>query len=248
MAVYGSVGAAGAETTFETPVYLNCYMPEGYYPDGSIVFNEIADGNAYWKNNDLSNPRSVNLYLCDYQGNNRVFLFTISLSKNGTSTTLRSATISGATGLTGRSLYLIATGDTNVIQLRRYTSVTIGAAVAAHSISLGSATGGTASLDKYSAAPGETVTITESPSTGYYAQTPTLGSGGSVTSLGNNKWSFVMGSSDEYVHPHFAKNSYTVTVNKTPSGGGSASANVSSASIGARPSPIRVWCRPGSPR
>ena len=232
MAVYGSVGGAGAETTFESPVYLNCSMPAGYYPSGTIVFNEIADGNAYWKNNDQSNPRSVDLYLCDSAGNNRVFLFTISLIKNGTSTTLRTATISGATGLTGKALYLIAVGATNVIQLRRYTTVTIDAAVAAHSISLGSATGGSASLDKYSAAPGETVTVTETPSTGYQATAPTLGTGGSVTSLGNNQWSFVMPSTDVTVLPHFSRINYSITVNKTPSGGGTASANVSTGSIG----------------
>lgn len=231
MAVYGSVGAAGAETTFEAPVYLNCYMPEGYYPDGTIVFNEIADGNAYWKNNDLSNPRSVDLYLCDYAGNNRVFLFTISLSKNGTNTTLRSASISGATGLTGKSLYLIATGATNVIQLRRYTSVTIGASVAAHSITVYTATGGTASLDKYSAAPGETVTYTASPGTGYSASAPSSPYV-TFTAAGANKWTFVMPSQNVTISPQFSKINYTVTVSKTPSGGGSVSSNKNTANYG----------------
>ena len=112
--------------------------------------------------------------------------------------------VSGAIGLMGKALYLVATGDTTVVQLRRYTTMTISTSEGKHDIAGVGEVGGGFSLDKYSAVAGETVTYTATPSTGYSAIAPTTSPALTMTSLGNNKWSFVMPNSDVIVYAHFS--------------------------------------------
>ena len=76
MQYQGSIGYAGSVITFDTPQSIGITMPDNTYPEGTLTFDNISDGNAYWKNNSSSYARSINLYLCDSAGNNRVFLFT----------------------------------------------------------------------------------------------------------------------------------------------------------------------------
>ena len=142
----GSIGGAGSVITFGSPVSINCQLGANEYPSGTLTFDNISDGNAYWKNNG-GYARSIDLYLCDSAGNNRVFLFTVSLNPNGSNTTIRQANVSGATGLMGKALYLVSTGDTEVVQLRRYTTITINTAVGTHDIAGVGATGGGFSRD-----------------------------------------------------------------------------------------------------
>ena len=240
----GSIGGAGSVITFESPVSINCQLGANEYPSGTLTFDNIADGNAYWKNNG-GYARSIDLYLCDSAGNNRAFLFTVSLNPNGSNTTIRQANVSGAEGLMGKALYLVATGDTGVVQLRRYTTITINTAQGSHDIAGVGEIGGGFSLDKYSALAGETVTYTATPSTGYSATAPTSSPALTMTSLGNNKWSFTMPNSDVIVYAHFSKINYTASVTTTPSGGGSASLSKTSANyqdqITVTPSPSTGW-------
>ena len=244
MAVQGYVGGAGSVLTFTNPVSINCTLDSNIYPEGTLTFDNISDGNAYWKNNG-GYARSINLYLCDSAGNNRVFLFTVSLNPNGSNTTIRQATISGATGLMGKALYLVSTGDTEVVQLRRYTTITINTAVGTHDIAGVGATGGSFVLNKYSAVQGETVTYTATPSIGYSASAPTTSPALTMTSLGNNKWSFTMPNSDVTIYGAFTKINYTVSKTTTPSGGGTASLSKTTANyqdqITVTPSPATGW-------
>lgn len=244
MAVQGNVGGAGSVLTFGTPVSINCTLDSNIYPDGTITFDNISDGNAYWKNNG-GYARSINVYLCDSEGNNRVFLFTVSLNPNGSNTTIRQANISGATGLMGKALYLVATGDTEVVQLRRYTTITINTSVGTHDISGLGATGGSFSLSKTSAVAGETITYTASPDTGWKANAPTTSPALTMTAAGANKWTFVMPNSDVVITPSFSKINYTVSKTTTPSGGGTASLSKTTANyqdqITVTPSPATGW-------
>ena len=224
----GSIGGAGSVITFENPVSINCTLGANLYPNGTLTFDNISDGNAYWKNNG-GYARSIDLYLCDSAGNNRVFLFTVSLNPNGSNTTIKSATVSNAQGLTGQALYLVATGDTGVVQLRRYTGITITTEEGTHDIGGVGATGGSFTLNKYSATAGETITYTASPNTGWSASAPTSSPSLTMTSAGANKWTFTMPNSDVSIYAHFSQNNYTASVSTTPSGGGSASLSKTSA-------------------
>lgn len=211
MAVQGYLGASDSEISFESPVSINCTLPAGTYPSGAITFNNINDGDAYWKNNNLSNPATVDLYLCDSEGNNRVFLFNISLQKNGTSTTLKTANIANAQALAGKALYLVATGNTNVIQLRKYTTITINTDIIAYDVIVNVGAGGSAVSNKAQAKAGETVTITSTPNSGYAANTPTA-SGITFTSAGTNKWTFTMPSGGRVaISCTFRRTSYNIS-------------------------------------
>ena len=242
MAVQGYVGGAGSVLTFGTPVSINCTLDSSVYPEGAITFDNISDGNAYWKNNG-GYSRSINLYLCDSAGNNRVFLFTVSLNPNGSNTTINSATISGATGLMGKALYLVSTGDTEVVQLRRYTTITVNTAVGTHDISGLGATGGSFSLSKTTATAGETITYTASPNTGWSANAPTASPSLTMTAAGANKWTFTMPNSDVTITPSFSKINYSVSVSTTPSGAGSASLSKTTANYQDQ---ITVTATPGT--
>ena len=231
MAVQGSIGGAGTVLTFTNPTSINCTMPEGQYPNGQITFDNIVDGGAYWKNNG-GYQRSINLYLCDSAGNNRVFLFTVTLTPNGSNTTVRSANISGATGLMGKALYIVATGDTEVVQLRRATSITINTAYGTHTIATTGMAHGDFTISNLTPLTGETVTVTVTPWAGYTAGTPTSSPAVTMTSAGTNKWTFVMPNADITLSFPEGKISYNLTKSVSPSGGGTLTLDRNTATVG----------------
>ena len=232
MAIQGYLNWPDGDTTFATPVYLNTIPAVNDYPNGQVTFDLVSDGNAYWKNNNSSNAISVDLYLCDQYGNNRVYLMTVSLGKGGTSTTIKSATITNGQALMGTPIHIIGVGEyVNSLMLRRYTTITINTATATHSVGVYSATGGSGSVNKTSAAAGETVTYTASPSTGYAADAPTSG-GITFTAAGANKWTFTMPDRDVNILPHFSKINYTLSRVASPNTGGTVTLSKNTAQIG----------------
>ena len=243
MEYQGLIGYAGSVITFDTPQSIGLTMPENEYPEGTLTFNDIADGSAYWKNNSSSYARSIDLYLCDSAGNNRVFLFTVSLNAGGSNTTVKTANVSGALGLSGKALYLVATGDTQIVQLRRQTRVTVTAVQGTHDIYGLGATGGSFSLSKTTAAAGETITYTASPDSGWSASAPSSSPALTMTSAGANKWTFVMPNSDVTITPNFSKINYTVSGSVSPSGSGTISLSKTTANIG---DTITITATPGT--
>ena len=243
MQYQGTIGYAGSVITFETPQSIGVTMPANTYPEGTLTFDNIADGNAYWKNNSSSYARSINLYLCDSAGNNRVFLFTVSLNKGGSNTTIKTANVSGAQALAGKALYLVADGDNTIVQLRRYTTITINAVEGTHTISGLGQTGGSFSLSKTEAVAGETITVTCSPDSGWSASAPSSSPAVTMTSAGANKWTFTMPNSDITITPNFSKINYTVSGSVSPSGSGSISLSKTTANIG---DTITITATPGT--
>ena len=225
--ISGSLDGVHNLLTFGTPVSLGVSAPANYYPNGSVTFDNIGPSGAYWYNMYQGASRSINLYLCDSAGNNRVLLFTVTLAASGSNTTIKSATISGATGLAGKALYLVATGNVNDIRLNRTTTVTINTTSSAFTITLGTSAGGTLAANKTTAAPGTTIKLTPTPNTGYeltgYTTSP------SVT-ITNNK--FTMPSSNITVTANFQKKNYIVTLQTSPSGAGTVSASPNPATYG----------------
>ncbi|MBP5725940.1 MAG: hypothetical protein J6Y48_02580 [Clostridia bacterium] len=226
--ITGSLDGVHNLLTFGTPVSLGVSCPANYYPNGSVTFDNIGPSGAYWKNTILNAAKSIHMYLCDSAGNNRVSLFTVSLSANGSNTTIKRATISGATGLTGKALYLIATGDTNDIILNRTTTVTINTTSAAFTITLGSSAGGTLTANKTSAAPGTTIKLTPTANTGYqfdgYTTVP------ASLEITNNR--FTMPSRNVTVTASFVKKNYTITLKTNPADTGTVSASPNPATYG----------------
>lgn len=225
--ITGSLDGVHYLLTFGTPVSLGVSAPANFYPNGSVTFDDIGPSGAYWYNMYQGASRSIDLYLCDSAGNNRVKLFTITLNASGSNTTIKSATISGATGLAGKALYLVATGNVNDIRLNRTTTVTINTTSSAFKITLGTSAGGTLAANKTTAAPGTTIKLTPTPNTGYeltgYTTSPTV-------TITNNK--FTMPSSNITVTAIFAKKSYTVSKAVSPSGAGTVTLGRSTATMG----------------
>ena len=233
MAIQGYLNWPDGDTTFATPVYLSTIPAVNEYPNGQVTFDLISDGNAYWKNNNSSFAISVDLYLCDQYGNNRVYLMTVSLGKGGSSTTIKTATISNGQALTGTPLHIIGVGEyVNSLMLRRYTTITINTTAGTHNIYGQSATGGSYSLSKTTAAAGETIIYTASPDTGWKANAPTTSPALTMTSLGNNKWSFTMPNSDVTITPSFSKIIYTLSRVASPDSGGTVTLSKNTAQIG----------------
>lgn len=82
---------------------------------------------------------------------------------------------------------------------------------------------GTLTANRTTAAPGETVTLTPTPATGYHFSSYTSNPAVTIT---NNR--FVMPSSNVNITAVFAKTAYTVTTEVSPSGGGTLSASKTS--------------------
>ena len=227
--ITGSLDGVHNLLTFGTPVSLGVSAPANYYPNGSVTFDDIGPGGgAYWYNMYQGSSRSITLYLCDSAGNNRVQLFTVTLNASGSNTTIKSATISGATGLAGKALYLVATGNTNDIRLNRTTTVTINTTSAAFTITLGSSAGGTLTANKTSAAPGTTIKLTPTANTGYqfdsYTTVP------ASLEITNNR--FTMPSRNVTVTANFVKKNYTITLKTNPADTGTVSASPNPATYG----------------
>ena len=230
MAVTGSLGQTGVQTYFSSPVSLGVTLPANTYPSGAITFNNIVQGQAYWSNIFYSSGASVTVYLCDSAGNNAVQLFSLELNPQtsgwGFISYTNSATIN-APGLAGKALYVKMTGNTDRVVLGGYTTVTINTAVNAYSITCSAGTGGSLTASASSAAPGTTVTLYPSASTGYQLSSYTTNPSVTIT---NNK--FTMPSSNITITATFTKISYTITKATSPSGAGTVTTSANSATMG----------------
>ena len=214
MAVNGSLSSG----TLGSPKSLGITLGAGVCPSGAITLNDIKQGGAYWRNTRLNATQSINVFLCDSQGNNRVFLFRVEIAKGEAALTPKTATIGAATGLMGKALYIVAEGDTSYITLINSTSVTVNTVYNNYSIAGVIGYGGSASLSHSEAAPGTTVTITMNPSAGYSSNTP-VSSGITFTSAGANVWTFVMPARDVSLDISFTKITYSLNKASTPGGG-----------------------------
>ena len=217
--------------TLGSPKSLGITLAAGECPSGTITLNDIKQGGAYWRNARLNATQSINVYLCDSAGNNRVYLFRVEIAANSTALTPKTATISAASGLTGKALYIVAQGDTEYISLINSTTVTVGTQYNNYSIAATIGYGGGASFSHTEAAPGTTVTITMTPSSGYTANTPVC-SGVTFTSAGTNKWTFTMPSHDVSISLTFSKITYSLTTSVSPSGGGTLTLSRYTAQLG----------------
>lgn len=217
--------------TLGSPKSLGITLSAGVCPSGAITLNDIKQGGAYWRNTRLNATQSINVYLCDSAGNNKVFLFRVEIAANSTALTPKTATISAATGLTGKALYIVAEGDTSYITLINSTSVTVNTVYNNYSIAATIGYGGGASFSHTEAAPGTTVTITMSPNNGYSSNTP-VSSGITFTSAGANKWTFTMPSHDVSIALSFTKITYSLYKSVSPSGGGTLTLSRNTATIG----------------
>ena len=231
-------GSAGSRNRFSTPVSIGITMGANEYPSGTISFDNISPSGAYWYNASGTMQHTETFYLCDSAGNNKVELFTLTIPAGSSNSGIgKSATISAANGkkLKGKALYLVATNSSypgnSYIGLANQTTITINYALDSFGITVNAGTGGSASANKSSAAPGETITITCTPGTGYSANTPTA-SGITFTAAGTNKWTFTMPSSAATVSCTFTKIGYTITKAVSPAGGGTVTTSKTTANYG----------------
>ena len=229
MAVNGHIGSAGGRISLASPVSLGVSAPSGQYPNGTITFSDIKAGGCYWRNNNDA-PLSMDVYICDSAGNNAAKIFTLTINGQSTNTTTRSGTLSGATGLAGKALYLKATGaGKNDIKLYNATAVAINTSTASHTITCTATTGGSLTANRNSATPGQTVTLTPTAAAGYSFTGYTVLSGG-VSISGNT---FTMGSSNVQIRANFSLTSYAITKAVNPAGAGTVSTKVSGSEVSA---------------
>lgn len=247
----GGVGTSGDVLTyFKTPVSIGIQLDAGEYPSGTFTMPHLTAGGARWRNGNYSTALAVWLCLCDSNGNNKVRIATFTINANSTSFQ-NTWTVSGAEALAGKALYLIMEDsgydwDTrDYTALQSWTGISMETAQNNFSIAMLGGTGGTIACNKYTAAPGETITVTCTPETGWKANVPSSSPQVTMTSAGTNKWTFTMPNSDIVINPSFSKINYTASVSTTPAGGGSASLSKTTANYGdtitVTPSPSAGW-------
>jgi len=234
----GGVGTSGdVQTYFKQPVSIGIQLDAGEYPSGTFTMPNLTGGGARWRNGNYGTALAVWLCLCDSAGNNKVRIATFTINANGTSYE-NTWTVTGAEALAGKALYLIMEDsgydwDTrDYTTLQSWTGISCETAQNNYSIALLGGTGGTITCNKYSAAPGETITVTCTPESGWSASAPSSSPAVTMTSAGANKWTFTMPASDIILTPNFSKINYTVSVSVTPSGSGSASLSKTTANKG----------------
>lgn len=218
----GYLGSSGVSTYFKNgPISLGVTMSANNYPNGTITFSNMGQTTC-WFHNGHVDGQVLTLYLCDSNGNNAKKLCDLTVPGNTNVWTMPTMTISGATGLAGKALYIKATGTDlalNRVYIRNRTAINIPTASVAHSITCSAGTGGSLTADKSSAAQGATVTLTPTPATGYqfsgYTSSP------SVT-ITNNK--FTMPNQNITITATFSKINYTITKGTSPSGAGTVTA------------------------
>lgn len=226
------------QTAFKTPVYTGITMETGEYPT-KITLNDLVAGGPQWRNNHYSYNLALWLDLCDADGNNKIRIWTATINKQSSNYT-KEFTVPDGQALAGKALYLIMEDtiandgwDTRDYTVLRYrTAVTVETAYNNFSIYGIGGQGGDWSVNKTTAAPGETITYTAVPSAGYSAAAPTSSPAVTMTSAGTNKWTFVMPNGDIQITPHFNKIRYTISRTVTPSGGGTLTTNKNTGQIG----------------
>ena len=226
--VNGWIGTSGNNIKFDTPKSINLTLGTNDKPCGKITFNDIKSGGCYWRNNRYNAEQSIDVYLCDANGNNAVKLFTVTVPADSSRVEPKTATID-APGLKGKALYLKATGATSYVVLRNYTSISVDTQPVNYGITcqVSPANCGTLTASTYSTAPGNTVTLTPSPAAGYkfvrYTSSPAL-------TITNNQ--FAMPSQAVTVTAVFERIVYAVTTKVNNASGGTLTADRSTAGPG----------------
>lgn len=236
----GGVGTSGDTLTyFKTPVSIGIQLDPGEYPSGTFTMPHMTAGGARWRNGNYGQTLAIWLCLCDSAGNNKVRIGTFNVGANSTSFQ-NTWTVTGAEALAGKALYLIMedsiAGDgwdtRDYTALQSWTGISCETAQNNFSIGMLGGTGGSIACNKYSAAPGETITVTCTPESGWSASAPSSSPAVTMTAAGANKWTFVMPSSDITLTPNFSKINYTVSKVASPAAGGTVSLSKTTANIG----------------
>ena len=222
----GSIGSAGSMTYFTNPVYTGINLSSGYYPNGTITLTGVGGG-AYWVNNHINYKKTMKLYLCDSNGNNKKLLFTIEMPGGSATSSYKTSSVK-ATALEGKKLYLIGEGDSDYIFLRNATGITVTTAKSTFTITCWESTHGYVTASKSSAQAGDTITLTAHPDTGYELTGWDVTSG--VTISGSK---FTMPSKNVDVTGIFTKKNYTITKKANPSGAGTVTVSISGTSVSA---------------
>jgi len=209
-------------TYFKTPQALGIQMATGEYPNGSITFTDIAAGGPVWRNQHYGGMNfEVKLYLCDSAGNNKCLIgdWTIEAQQ---SSNKKDFSVSGATGLAGKALYLLMDdtwaepGDSRDYTILRYrTGVSVQTAYNQFSVTCQSGGNGSLTASANSAVVGSTVTLYPSANTGYYLTGYTTSPSVTIT---NN--TFTMPASAVTITANFAKVTYSITKSASPAAGG----------------------------
>lgn len=125
--------------------------------------------------------------------------------------------------LKGKTLAVWKSGNGTGVRMDGWATVTITTAVDAYSITVGTATGGTAKASASSAAKGTEITMTATPNTGYklngWTVTP------DTLSVSNNK--FTMPDANVTITPKWVKIDYSITKKTSPEGAGTITAKSS---------------------
>ncbi len=185
--------------------------------------------------NSTDVQRQIDLYLCDQEGKNRVYLNpknNLIGSKDSRLPYTSSPDHDWAIGpvdipeatakkLVGRipCIYFACQGATYAVHIWN-VSVSYGY-VNTYKVTLGSATGGKITINKTTYARNETGTITVTPNTGYRLKT-LLANGGTLTKNSNGTYTFKMGApaKDTTITPTWEKVPYTINKIVTPNKAG----------------------------
>lgn len=218
-----TINSSSGNLALNPGVSLGITLGTGKYPNGSITFS----GPPRWKDNTGS-ARTINLYLASSTaGADKVKFGTLSIPGSGRVYDA-SFTISGATGLAGKALYLYATDNnkttaTNFV-LQNATQLTITVADQSWTLTTAVSPSGYGTVTAGGSMNyGGTKSLTATPSTGrkFSSWSKTAGTLSSTTS---NPTTFTMGTSNATVTANFGTNSYTLTTAVSPAGYGTVTA------------------------
>lgn len=202
-------------------------LAEAEYPV-AITLTGFGIG-SYWQNMRNEGTAWGNVYLCDNDNvATSLYMLAVSVRDQATSSEGNGIryTFSDADGklLKHKTLGIRLTAPGAVgaydLGLNGKLSVKVETKLEQVTIKVNSATGGTATASKSIALPGEQITLTVTPSTGYQLKSWTVVSGGITVT--NNK--FTAGSTNIEITPVWEKIDYTITATASPAEGGTVTA------------------------
>lgn len=223
----GSFTSTSSWQNANDPISIGITLAAGEYPTRVQISGQNSQN--CWMNS-FDRYQSMTLQLCNTSGGNAVALGSIGLDggeRDWFHDNFGPWDISRDNGLRlkGQALAFSKSAWNGIFWGYGSATVTVTTNYDTYSITVGSATGGSASVSggATSAQPGTTITMNVSPSTGYRHTGWTSSPAVTIT---NNR--FTMPASAITVTPTFAKISYTITKNVSPAAGGSISGPSSS--------------------